>query len=358
MRRPHSFFPQPSNRGFTLVEMLVATAVLVLLIVLVAQLTNSATMTITSSRKHLDADAQARLIFDRMGNDFANMLKRKDVDYILKTGTNPQNNHPSLDEQMLDGGNSPYYGNDAMYFFSEAPAYSGTNSNAATRNSVALVGYRINTANPYALNTPVLERLGKTLTWDQAPPTGMVFLTGTAGTIAPPAGSKSTYGNWGATVGDATSNYSNGTDADFHVLGDSVYRFEYTYLLKPFTASSPVTVSGSTYSAGQVVPARISNIPWDTFQNHSTISGLQDVSAIIVGLGILDSNSRKTVTNYNKLMTSLPDASGTADIMQSWKTAVSGTTGQQTNPYKANTGLNSTAFSQLRYYQRYFYLNN
>src|SRR5437879_1770459 len=93
-----------SAAGFTLVEMLVSTAVLVLLILVVTQLVNSTALTATGSRKHTDADGQARMIFDRMANDFGRMVIRKDVDYLF----------------------TKQAGNDGMVFYSEAPAYFGT----------------------------------------------------------------------------------------------------------------------------------------------------------------------------------------------------------------------------------------
>src|SRR2546430_3165296 len=93
--------------GFTLVEVLVAITVLVVVILLVAQLTNSATITTVNSQKRVDADAEARMVFDRIGNDFAAMPKRPDVDYFFWKNT----------------GTGTTGLNDMMYFFSEAPGY-------------------------------------------------------------------------------------------------------------------------------------------------------------------------------------------------------------------------------------------
>src|SRR4051794_37602138 len=94
-------FPMDRRAAFTLTEMIIAMAVLTLLVTFVAQLVNSATILTTNSRKHMDADSQARLVFDRMGGDFSRMLQRSDVDYVF----------------------SKQDGNDKMFFYSEAPAY-------------------------------------------------------------------------------------------------------------------------------------------------------------------------------------------------------------------------------------------
>src|SRR5436190_2681926 len=71
--------------GFTLAELLVTTGVLVLLVVLASQLFNSAATITTLGHKQMDADSQARQLLDRMTVDIAQMVKRSDVDYFLKS---------------------------------------------------------------------------------------------------------------------------------------------------------------------------------------------------------------------------------------------------------------------------------
>ena len=55
------------SAAFSLVEIIVAVAVLVILTILVAQLTNSATAITRLGTKHIDADTQARAGLDRIG---------------------------------------------------------------------------------------------------------------------------------------------------------------------------------------------------------------------------------------------------------------------------------------------------
>ena len=76
-------FSSHRSGAFTLTELIVAVSVLTLITAFVAQLVNNATIVMTHSRKHSDADSQARLVFDRMAGDFARMLKRSDVDYLF-----------------------------------------------------------------------------------------------------------------------------------------------------------------------------------------------------------------------------------------------------------------------------------
>src|SRR5436190_22563654 len=71
--------------GFTLAELLISVAVLVLLMLLFTQLFNSAATVTTLGHKQMDADSQARQLLDRMTVDIAQMVKRSDVDYFLKS---------------------------------------------------------------------------------------------------------------------------------------------------------------------------------------------------------------------------------------------------------------------------------
>ena len=110
MKADTLFLQKRRNRteAFTLVEVLVACAVLVLLVVMVAEMVGSATNVTSASKKRLDADDEARLVFDRMDADIALMLKRPDVSPLFLANAN-SNNDP----------NDP---NDAFYFYSQAPA--------------------------------------------------------------------------------------------------------------------------------------------------------------------------------------------------------------------------------------------
>ena len=56
----------------------------VIIIFMFAQLMTSATAVTRTAHKHIDTDTQARVVFDRMALDFAQMLKRTDIDYYVK----------------------------------------------------------------------------------------------------------------------------------------------------------------------------------------------------------------------------------------------------------------------------------
>jgi len=270
----------------------------------VTQLIDSTSMMTGTGDKRMDADSQARLLFDRMALDFDRIVKRKDVDYYFQKST--ANN------------------NDQMAFYSEATGYypSGV-TGAVPKSGVTLVGYRVN-------SNFQLERLGKSLVWS-----GVTSSTAEAGGLG--SGDigmvylpKTLTGAWPGIV--------DGMDSDYQVIASQVYRLEYQFLLKGYTDAS-----------GGAYPAILSVTPWDTRQAHTAIDGLRDVSAIVVAVAILDETSRKLVqtAQYDAMVSALPNPSGTSSILQSWNNS----------NYLTASNIPRTAAAQIRIYQRYFYLN-
>jgi hypothetical protein len=348
-------------------------SILTLLIVFVAQLVSSASAVTTASRKHMDADAQARLVFDRMAVDFGRITKNKSVDAVFY--------------KNKASGSSAF--NDAMFFYSEAPSYFANSPSATQRGSVALIGYRIN-------SSLQLQRLGKGLTWDGVSTTtaagGMISLSYLANSAVPDPAS-TILGNWnktnllGTTTGAPKSNsaFSDGGDNDYNVLSDQVYRMEILFLLtdgtisnKPVTnpttstnnltaTSAPTAVSGSgvnsrwydtttgigyVCTSATVSGATVTNASWNRI-------GIQDVSAIIVALAILDNGSRNLISNGSQMDSALLDptdsdltATPPKLMAQTWDTAVNSTN------FASKSGIPQAAASQVRIYQRAFYLNN
>ncbi len=177
------------NRGFTLVELVVAVAVLTLLVVLVTSLVNSVATITTLGNKRLDADSQARQLLDRMALDFTQMVKRPDLDYYRKSSANLQTG-----------------GNDQIAFYSMVSGYHPSTSAIRHRSPVSLVAYRVNLQNR-------LERMAKGLKWNGATSdAGVVFLPLTIAATWPFAT-------------DST------VDEAYAEIGPEVFRLEYHYLL-------------------------------------------------------------------------------------------------------------------------------
>jgi type II secretory pathway pseudopilin PulG len=288
------------SAAFTLVELLVSLGVLGLLILVIAQLFNGATMTATGSRKHLDADSVARAVFDRMAADFERMLKRPDVDYDFNAG------------QPVANGT-----NDSMYFYAETPGYPGASGTQAS--TVSLVGYRINSQFQ-------LERLGQRLAWTG---TGaMTYLNSAGGS---PTG---IIANDFASVITATDPTS--SNYFYNVVGDGVFRMEIGFLR-----------SDGSFSSTPYLP------PYTTVDG----TGMGGVVAVVVAIAVLDPASKRISSTQQLgeaagvLQTVTLSSSNSALMDSSWN-------------YKWNSAINSHATgvppavaSQVRIYQRYFYLN-
>jgi type II secretory pathway pseudopilin PulG len=289
------------TEAFTLVELLVAVSILVVLTVTVARLFNAASNATTASNKHMDADAEARPVLDRFAIDITQMVKRSDIDYFFKSPANPQ----------TVSGLVP--GNDQLAFFSQVPGYYPS---TGSQSPVSLVAYRINSdSTSQAYNKA--ERLGKGLLWNGVSPASapIVFLPLQISSVWP-----------------VSTNSAPDPQNDYEIVGPTVFRFEYYYLLK----------NGS-----------FSTAPWDTSAAHSSINGLQDVSAIIVAIAAIDKKSVDLIssTQLSALAVNMSDYTTGMQpgaLLGQWQSAV--------DANSVTPPIPRVALSAIRFYERYFYL--
>jgi len=288
------------TRAFTLAELLVTTGVLVLLVFLASQLFTSTATVTTLGHKQMDADAQARQVLDRMALDFAQMVKRSDLDFFAKQTAAPN----SVGGAMA--------GNDGIAFYSAVPGYypAGVPS---SQSPVSLVAYRLNSdSTSSAYNR--MERMGKGLVWNgvSSTDTPVVFMPIKITDVSA----------WSAATSSSTA------DAAYELVGSQVFRFEYYYLLKN---------------------GNFSDTPW--ISPHDSVSGMQDVSAIVVDIAVIDAKSKVLLTNAQiaTLRASLSDYTGgmvPGQLRTSWQ-----------NTLNANTTLPRPAISGIRLYERFIYLS-
>ena len=300
------------SEGFTLAELLVSIFVLVIIVFVVAQLMTSATTLTRPGSKHISTDTQARVVLDRIALDFAQMLKRTDVDYYVKGPTNYQGhgNGHGWGRRIGTG----QQGSDQIAFFTQVPGYY---SASGAQSPISLVAYRVNqstTTNPAWMR---LERLGKGLISNGVDPGNnpnttasypIVFLPQTITGVGKP---------WAAAINNGSScgnNANNSCDPNYEIIGPGVFRFEYYYVLKNGLAT---------------------DVPWDRFlrPNQTSLSspvqiGLTDVEAIGVVIAVIDPEGRALMdtnaANGNASMLDL--ASDLADF----KTAPGRGVGNQT----------------------------
>ena len=289
--------------GFTLVEILVACAILVMLVVLVAQMVNSATIVTKISERKMDADDEARIVFDRMSGDFAQMLRRADVDPVFL--------------------GKP--GNDQMYFYSQAPAFFD-NPTPSAGSQIALIGYQVMSNG--------LARLGEEESWD-----ALSF--------------NSTNLTTNVTREDLY--YQSGQSNNFHIIAPSVFRMEFALRMRPGSVNNlsngPVTsVSTNATTNGFNV----------FFQTNNAGQSLHDVAGIVVALAILDQTSQKIVTPAE--LTNLANVNVMPDAVIT-PSAGGLLTGLSNNGIAADLwssnalqvpGIPPPARAQIRVYERYF----
>jgi len=350
------------SAGFTLAELVVSVGVLVLLVFLATQLLKSAATVMTLGHKQMDADSQTRQLLDRMAIDFAQMVKRSDVDYYVKSSATPP---PTGVRNLLQPGN------DKIAFYSTVPGYYPS---TGSQSPLSLVAYRVNPQHK-------LERMGKGLVWNavSTADTPVVFMPIPVASPIPiaelpyPSPFPLPAPAW-TSVWDFTASPT--PEPSVEVVGPQVFRFEYYYLIKGQT--DPTT--GTTYSPIS------SDVPWDTricscpsptpiatptptgtpiatptppsLCCHVAPKGMQDVAAVVVVIAVIDPQSKVLVTDAQ--LAALNGASGGAPVLVDYSAGMA--PGQLLAQWRAaldaNTaGLVPQAISGIRVYERYLYLS-
>jgi hypothetical protein len=277
--------------------MLVAISVLALLVLLISQLLNNAVALTAAGGKRMDADSQARPLFERMALDFAQIIKRNDVSYYLKTAA------------------TPMAGNDLVGFYSAVQGYYPT-----TPSPISVVAYRVNSDSSNSGAYNCLERMGKGLDWNGASATNVpiVFRPLTLHGVWPSVASSSAYDD------------TDPAKRTYETIGPHVFRFEYYYLEK---------------ATGDLVayPAA-----WTSLSDVA----IKDAAAIVVAIAVIDPKSKVLLSNSQiaTLIESLPDyASGLrpGGLLAQWQFVLDNI-----------TNMPRPAVAGIRLYERCFYISD
>lgn len=296
--------------AFTLVEILIAISVLVILSLLLTRLLNNVAGVTTISGKRIESEGQIRPLFDRMGTDFTQMLKRSDLDFYGK-GTST-------------GG--VMGGNDRIAFFSTVP---GDYPSTGLPSPFSVIAYKVNSSTADA-NTAVYTRLqrmarGLLMNGDSSANNG----ASPSITDGPVPFGPSISVVWTSVSSNAT------TDSKYELVGPQVFRFEYYYLL----------TNGS-----------VSVTPWDpVLPGHTDPAGMRDVAAVIAAIATIDPKSRVLLTNSQvaTIASTLIDFSPGHQpgwLLAQWQTALDAPTNASVR------SIPHTVLSGIRLYERYFYL--
>src|SRR5256884_4097070 len=290
--------------AFTLAELLVSVLVVGVITVMASQLMSTASAIARNGHKHFDTDTQARVVLDRMALDFAQMVKRTDVDYYVKQKVYKGHGNGHGCGQ----GHNNDLSSDQIAFYSQVPAY---NPDPATYSStkqspISLIAYRVNesTAGQDAARYGRLERMSKGLLWNGVSNnTGngnnvyypIVFQTGQidascTGNSCPCNG---TVGPWANAWSAAICNTNNSSEPDYEIIGPNVFRFEYYYMLKN---------------------GRVTDWPWERFDYptqqtmYSPLKlGLSQIRSLAVTIAGIDPASRALIQQAHSASTAYGD---------------------------------------------------
>jgi len=321
-----------------------------------------------------------------MAIDFAQMVKRSDVDYYVKsswfaTGTPPG---PTGVRRLVQ------QGDDTIAFYSAVPGYYPS---TGSQSPVSLVAYRVNAQNK-------LERMGKGLLWNAVTPSPapVVFMPIPIASAVPAPELPPTPAPCGPTpTPTATASptpawseiASTGSWSDSEVIGPQVFRFEYYYLLKGQSDPINPTTTYSPIFTDTPWDTRICSCPPNPIQTpaptptptclanatptppslccHVAPEGMQDVAAVVVVIAVIDPQSKVLLSDTTtppqiaQVASQLIDwgdpSCGTDCTQAKWQTTPGLLRAQWQNTLNGITTLPRPAISGIRVYERYFYLS-
>ncbi len=196
----------------------------------------------------------------------------------------------------------PQSGNDQIAFFCALPGYYPS---AGAPSPLSLVSYRINPDHQ-------MERMGKGLDWNGASQVNspLVFLPVKISQL------------WLAAI-------TQDADDDYELAGLQAFRFEYYYLLQ--SGVSSIT-------------------PWDSAAGHTSVAGLQDVTAVCVLIATIDPKSRVLLSDtqldtLSDTMSDATDGQAPGALAKQWQDVLDGV-----------INMPRPAISSVRIYERYLYV--
>lgn len=334
------------RRGFTLVELMVAMAVLVIIGVLLGQIISATSRTTVLSNRNVDAAAQARIAFDRIQLDVAGWVKREDVDCILQNP--PPNASPPAP---------------LMQFFSSVTSFGITPK--SNNRSMSLIAYEVcahpDNADPSKNARLCLARAGMPIPWEARPYTlnGSSVNWGSAAFM----GLKSN--GLPVRMDDPSSLFpsallpqspSVSSPGDFDVLAAGVVRMVVGFQL--FPDDEKVSLSGSASqvdSKGQIVysPPLRKMTPTSGVPTPVDYVDPGYVASLVIGVVAIDSENLRILSaqNIRDIAAAFPTPDAGILPVKSWS-SIAG------KPGAFPSAIPLPARQSIRIYQRAFPLNS
>ncbi len=336
--------PPKARSGFTIVELLVATAVFLMVALVVAAIVDSTAKLTSLSNRRMGADSSARQTFDRMSADFSRAVLRPEL--------------PDRIEKLP--------GNDKLTFYVRAQSY-----DEAADRGISKVAYLVD--EDFVLIRGVEGFAWEAGTIPQLPFAGLTWPTDPANL------------HIGSFIEDRPSDDDphprenptiDETDEEmFEVLSPGVFRFEYCFLLKDGTLStvpvrdtpgSNLTASASPTNANLLAAGARWYRPTSGDNSSRTFISLggsadrarwkrlgwEDVRAVVVGVATLDPEVRRSFNLTSEEMESLAatfaDVGEGEDVLDAW-------VGWRADLDASDLPL--PVINSVRVHQRYFLLN-
>jgi prepilin-type N-terminal cleavage/methylation domain-containing protein len=347
MSKPSSTFTRTKLRlrvsGFTLLEMLVATSILALVLVLFSQIVGTTMESAQIGNRNMDVAAQARTAFDRISQALDGLVKSQGATIALGKDTNGTLN-------------------DALAFITNSRT--GKAASATSPRFATAVFKVIQDSDPLlasssasSTKTPMLEWGVGTAVWDMTT-TGTNTLSSALSASA-------------SAAMDPKTTYSppSGGPINFFPLATNIFRFEISVLLSDGRILNTGIPQDTTVTSSQnqnstnanpsliALSSRVSNDPNKAY-----------VKALIIGMAGISGEVRQLLeanngTKYNQLVGELKNPSN----LSTPSSAADGTTPMDvwnftdhpSSPLGQTLQQNYPApvIKNIRFYQRYYYVN-
>lgn len=276
--------------AFTIVELLVAMAILGLIVVLATQMVSLLQQTVRTSTQASDCDIEAHQVFRRLRTDIDNLIQRADVFYASSDGSPLFLSSPA---SPLTGAKDSF-----LNFYAFVPGYEGN-------RSVAQVAWRVNENEDGKLQ---LERGVAGTFYNGGTRRLELFPTSASPTLAPI------------------------NEVDYQVIGTGVFRFEIGYVYEENSGT------GSQWRVSGTLPPSKS---------------LKDVSSLFIRMVLMDSKALELLTNaqtttISNKFPSLAAQGEPLDVLaESWKEVIE-------NGSLTDNGLPSGLTTGIHVYERIF----
>jgi prepilin-type N-terminal cleavage/methylation domain-containing protein len=298
--------------AFTLVEILVAMAVLALIIVMVSEIFTGSSAAISQNSESMGALDASQAVFQQMGSDISRMLLRDDVDYsFAKTGTT----------------GSP--GNDTLSFYARTTGLASSGSPpTGTPRPLSVVGYQV--ATNASTSNQELQYSALQIDWDNVsnPSNPLVFTSATQ-LLTPP---------------NTLPLLSTATPSSFTTLAPEVIRMEICFqLVNDPKGNSPAQLLTPT------APVYVAASPPPTAPAIAIPRPIRNLAGILVGIVVIDPKSRLILPPGTDLKVAqlFADAVANEDLLSLW-------TPDNTAAKLEGAGVPVKAVAGVHIYQKYF----